>query len=751
MASEFDFLNELSSDMQAGTVDTARKFKQQTDSLSTILSGVNQQLKTVKSKKRDSDFFFTTQASKLAEASDKVVLDVARAKADPFHGIKVLFSDEKSIHQLAVDHQKIQNEMNIVNRRFSSGSAEYNAELTNIQHELLNATQQRQLTRESLQATTAAASALSTQIGARANIVQQQLSKMTLEDMVRELENPSIPDLPRGTLETAILARQDVMGKLQKTTATGAKNQLEMADKLFSVLSEFPEQIPTDLMQQAVQTNSDTFVPTLGTTVTPQQAQLVLDRQSLAQREQDTLIAEMSMQSAQSEFAFRNATESLIRANPSGYDLITIDPTTGLATGIDTTKLPNDEAELYTKIQDAQGMVNLLESEIRGGTLQGQELLTAARQTSALRSLIIKNNKDLSALAATRAGDRYVDEQAKKAGAEFVEMGLISSPEGAVAVGTELAASLTSTAVSAETFGFGWSVGMKQTMRLFDAKLKEYAALNPQVLGETEELDTEGLILSMLKNERQQEMHTLFRASVKETNARGDNMAGEAVLQDWLEVGSAHAVNHMIDTVHAGDPASQAVLQSVLATQDTLSAAITRSDDGFTTLFTLLRLRERKAIADGALSKESNLVGELQNMLLNDKTYQRPFMKQLTTPAKDGSAMLNKLLFENAAPDVFKQSMKQQIISLPIANIDQAIDSAYQAEDGLLSKAGDLVSGAFRSLVSPGVSEGGTFAGSQLGTAVDELMKEHQPEERSLFNAARGLIEADPTLKINQE
>jgi len=753
MPENFEFLNVLASETQSGIRSNVAKFNRQSDNLGDIISNANQRLQVTSKKKQDSDFFFNSQANALSKESDNVTLNIARAKADPFHDLKVLFTDEKSIADYAVDQQKIQNEMNIVQRRFAGGASEYNAELSMIQAELTTVTQQRQLTKETLATSIQAAQGLSTAVAAKTNIVKQQFREMTLADMKQELAEPTIPNLPRGALEDAIREKEKLLVALNKQRGAATDTALEIAAKKFKVINEHPELIPTSVLEEAVRSNKSQLIPELQVAIDPQQAQTVLQAQGASQEKAEELIRSMSLNKIRSASSVRNVSQQLMRAQGGGDSLMIRDPVSGLAIGVNTDSLPSEEKDQFAKLQDANMTLGLIQKQIDDGLLQGQQLINATKATQALEGLVIATEKELSNSISKRAGDKYEGKLAKKSGAEFNERGIIESAQGAAQIGTELLSALTSTAVTSETFGPGWSVGMKSVQLMMDAKLQEYASLHPEMQGETEELDTQERILKMFSQKREQDLETLFAASIKSVNGRGDNLVGEVILQDWLEVGSAQALNHLINTVHVDDPASQSLLQSLLSSDQTLTAEITTANDGFSTLFTLIRMKERKAIADGVLSEGSNLVGELQTMLLKDQTYQQPFMTSLTTPTKDGGGMLNKLVFNNTAPEVFRQSMKQQIMSIPLANIDEAIDAAA-GPGNLLSRGVAATGRAIDTFITPTSA----FVTNKLllgdlstaifgqGGAIDAVFDENQPQERSVFETAKIVLQNNPDL-----
>ena len=740
MAEDFQFLNSVTSGAQTGISTNLRKFNRQTDNLSDVLQGVHQQVKTVDTKKAQSDFFFKAQSDKLAQASDKTVLEVAQARADPFHTLKVLFTDEKSIDDLVVQQHKIQNEMNIVNRRFAGAATEYNTELSLIQSELTNAAQQRSLTKEQLGVNIQAAAGLTTAVNTKVQVVQQQLNEMTLAEMKAEFANPTLPDLPRGTLQNAILAKEALMAKLATDRSTKGKSQLEIMAKLFDTVAEHPEMV--DRNQLVFSVDQGKPISVFGVPIQPNQAQKILELQDKSRDETSGLLAEMAVRSTSAAASLSNVQARLIRANGGGSDLIVVDPITNRVTGLDTTMMPDIEGKLYKQMEKEGSFIQLLQTSL--STMQPTDPAYQAQSKLLLgmQAKIVDTETDLKTLTSARAADKYVDKAAKASAAQFNEMGFITSPEGAIAIGAELAGSLTSTAVTAETFGAGYSAGMKTTMLIIDRKLKEYASLNPDVQGETEELDTQSLIAKMFSTNRQQDLKDIYRAALKETNARGDNAVGEVIIQDWLEVGTARGLNHMINTVHVDDPASQDVLRSLLSSESTLVGQITQANDGFSTMFALLRLKERKAIADDKLSENSNLVSELQTMMLREKTYQQPWMQDLTNPLKDGAAHLNKLVFDNQSAAVFMQSMMQQVSSIPLDNLDEALDAAA----GPGSLLGRATSGAVDFITGSGTRRAIGAGLDVIGIGIDEIVDDNRPVKRSIFDAAKAVLENNPEL-----
>ena len=740
MAEDFQFLNSVTSGAQTGISTNLRKFNRQTDNLSDVLQGVHQQVKTVDTKKAQSDFFFKAQSDKLAQASDKTVLEVAQARADPFHTLKVVFTDEKSIDDLVVQQHKIQNEMNIVNRRFAGAATEYNTELSLIQSELTNAAQQRSLTKEQLGVNIQAAAGLTTAVNTKVQVVQQQLNEMTLAEMKAEFANPTLPDLPRGTLQNAILAKEALMAKLNVERSVRGKSQLEIMAKLFDTVAEHPEMV--DRNQLVFSVDQGKPISVFGVPIQPNQAQKILELQDKSRDETSGLLAEMAVRSTSAAASLSNVQARLIRANGGGSDLIVVDPITNRVTGLDTTMMPDIEGKLYKQMEKEGSFIQLLQTSL--STMQPTDPAYQAQSKLLLgmQAKIVDTETELKTLTSARAADKYVDKAAKASAAQFNEMGFITSPEGAIAIGAELAGSLTSTAVTAETFGAGYSAGMKTTMLIIDRKLKEYASLNPDVQGETEELDTQSLIAKMFSTNRQQDLKDIYRAALKETNARGDNAVGEVIIQDWLEVGTARGLNHMINTVHVDDPASQDVLRSLLSSESTLVGQITQANDGFSTMFALLRLKERKAIADDKLSENSNLVSELQTMMLREKTYQQPWMQDLTNPLKDGAAHLNKLVFDNQSAAVFMQSMMQQVSSIPLDNLDEALDAAA----GPGSLLGRATSGAVDFITGSGTRRAIGAGLDVIGIGIDEIVDDNRPVKRSIFDAAKAVLENNPEL-----
>ena len=739
MAEDFQFLNSVTSGAQTGISTNLKKFNRQTDNLSDVLQGVHQQVKTVDTKKAQSDFFFKAQGDKLALASDKTVLEVAQARADPFHTLKVLFTDEKSIDDLVVQQHKIQNEMNIVNRRFAGAATEYNTELSLIQSELTNAAQQRSLTKEQLGVNIQAAAGLTTAVNTKVQVVQQQLNEMTLAEMKAEFANPTLPDLPRGTLQNAILAKEALMAKLNVERSVRGKSQLEIMAKLFDTVAEHPEMVDRNQLLFGIEGNP---ISVFGVPIQPNQAQKILELQDKSRDETSGLLAEMAVRSTSAAASLSNVQARLIRANGGGSDLIVVDPITNKVTGLDTTMMPDIEGKLYKQMEKEGSFIQLLQTSLSTMQPTDPNFQAQSKLLLGMQAKIADTETELKTLTSARAADKYVDKSAKASAAQFNEMGFITSPEGAIAIGAELAGSLTSTAVTAETFGPGYSAGMKTTMLIVDRKLKEYASLNPDVQGETEELDTQALIAKMFSTNRQQDLKDIYRAALKETNARGDNAVGEVIIQDWLEVGTARGLNHMVNTVHADDPASQDVLRSLLSSESTLVGQITQANDGFSTMFALLRLKERKAIADGKLSKDSNLVGELQTMMLREKTYQQPWMQNLTNPLKDGAAHLNKLVFDNQSAAVFMQSMMQQVSSIPLDNLDEALDAAA----GPGSLLGRATSGAVDFLTGSGTRRAIGSGLDLLGTGIDEIVDDNRPVKRSIFDAAQEVLKNNPEL-----
>lgn len=671
----FDFLNDLSRNAQVEIVKEQETFEKQSDNLSELLSNVNVRLKESKKKKRDSQIFFTAEANRLAEKSENITQEVLKARADPFHGLKVLIGASPSIRELAVKHNAVQNEMNRVQRRFTSGLSEFNHEVSAIQDQLSLASTQRKLTQENIAQAGATAQVFRGQVLAQDAIIKQQLDTMLLPDLQEALADPN-SKLPKGLVKKRILEMQGLEAELKRARASKGKTELELFSQFGDIAKKHADLIPESLVAEALATNKT--VTFMGMPITPQTAKILQPLQAKARDERQTLIGELASKSFEAQVGKQNISGAIQRAVGPGVSVIATDAN-GNATGFNFEAVSPEVQKSIAKIQELNQAIDFETSMLSevDDTEIGESLATSK---AAKEALIVDEINNLMDQLVKEGQQGVEDDQAKEAIEQYIRTGRINAPAGANSVLMESNAVAVPGSNSSAVHGIGWGTALNLYAQLYQNNLSEMVPSTPEFQGEDGEIDSDQLLKLALKGSVRKDAEI---ASMNAVNTKTENQFATdvqtAALADWSEIAVVHAIQQLIES-HADETATVDLLTGLIRGDLALGEQFTQGD-GMATLFATIAVKEAQLKEAGGLPENSNLAGELQSLLLSEQFYAQPSIRQLTQPQTQDAASLAQLAFRNQQHQIFQATLTQNVLSIPLNNVQKALAAAKAQVD----------------------------------------------------------------------
>lgn len=689
----FDVLNliEKQDRSQLGVLQQ-RSTRQQAD-LSTILEGVHTTVRKTLVDKRDSDLIFTARAEELSLESEKIRQNAMEAAADPFNELKALFGNTPSMADWAAKHSAIQNDLSVLQRQYTSTAAGYNFNLDSAAMDVSQAQQKLALTTANITSIGAASSAVIAKIAAQSAIVTQQLDTIhTRKDLQAELDDPN-GQLPKDLVRRRLLTLDLAMAEIADAKSKAGKSRLELMAKLFDVYTRFSEFIPTSVMDDAIRTGQDVFVPLFGTIMSPQQAKILKVQQMERAQVDATKLAELTRNTMAGQQAITQIVDMFARvAGPGDFGKLGQN-SQNVALGFDLASLPEEMKKSATLMMDIKNRAEILQLTLADPNFKDSNLRAQMQ--------LLVNATNLEAIDLRSSIEKQVSEEAqigvkgkeaKAEAARFARSGVVKSPIGAedlLAQGTKGVVALHGPGYNAgyTIFSTIYNQEVSSTLDLFDedGKLKEGAANT--FLAQTQRGDVETLAV---------------QTALGQLDADGRNKIQVAIASDWLELTFNFAVRE-IEARHASEPEVVAGLKSLrsgtIALNPMFASIVDEQGkplDTANVLFSALAVMVRGLEKSGALSKESTLIHELYGLLLGDTSdfgdpnrqstlYQQPQMRAMTTAStKEGAALAFKI-FQNQPHQFLVSAMQNVVRNIPIDNLDLS-EQIIQREAALLAK-----------------------------------------------------------------
>lgn len=736
---DFDFLNAIQAQTQSQLGTLQQRAQGEREDLSTILQNVNVTVKETRKSKRDSDLMFKSQADELAARSEQISQQAMKAAADPFNEIKALFGTTLSIGDWAAQHNAVQNELSAVKRRYTSSAAGYNFNLDEAAGEIQFAQQKLALTKENIAGITAASQAVTTQIQTRSAMFTQQLDTMLEPDLLAELKDPE-GKIPKFLVQRRLIMIEQAKAELATARAAKGKSLLEIKKSELEIITKYPELLSENTVTRALADDEIVIEPNTGITITPQIAKIMRPKQEEAAQLGAKLMSELIQTTVQGQQAFTQVVGILQRTAGPGVSVLGRDAQ-GNVTGFNPDALPADMRQDAAAMFDLRAQAQMLQATLADPSFTG-ELREQTRvlenqlniRAAELRTEIVKKAKE-------DAQEGVAGKQAKVEAGRFAELGIVKSNPGAQQLLAEGAAGVIPGAESvlSTAHGAGWGDGMI----LFGSGYNEHLLESANIFDVEGDPDPAKIQSALLAGEIDIDSQVLAtQKSLGRVDADGRNRIQVAILSDFYEITFNRGIREL-EIRHAAEPETVALFKSLRLGVIGLDYSITQIPnkekpgdflDMANVLFATVALKERALQESGALPKDSNLVHELQSVMLGDtigdpgknqSIYDLPEIRSLTVPTTKESASLNWMLFRNRATSMFRSGLQNVVRNVPLGTVDVAQELSIKEQK---------VKTAEFTQLSPAER-------NQMAQDLIDLREQEQGETNTLTNVMRQLLQ----------
>lgn len=676
--------------------------------LSAALDSANTELIGIQKTHHEEQTHRLQSSNMLLQESDLITQDIRRAEADPWHDIKVLFTDEKSIGDLAADQNLIQNGMNSLSRANQQSIYKYQFDLTKIQNSLAFANKKRENALFDVNATAAQASATVRQVEAKRVFFDEQLNAMPYEQLIQlrgDLQAGKRNDFDDFSVEMKIREWDD---KIIKSKTSGAEKIQKMA-------KDWELSIPRAELNASIRNNSGDLVfkvpgTELAITYNHEMQLAAQAAQATAKDERaeghKKFVSNTTDVFLQQEH-FENMMMRYLSLSPSA-EMFTTDANG--ETVLDFSSLPGSTPELTAQLTGVDSAIRGLQRQLRGfdkdsfsgGATEGMSAsntsdAVADETVAQIQVLGMKRQElylEMEKQVLAEAQKPFQSEAGKQTVADYIQRGFVSPHVAETRIA--LSESLVNNASAGTAFG-GSSIGYRQGLATLSAATREEYRKAAEGSGDEifklfqaeGEDSKQAAMAALFNNAPKLKVAEIQMRSLNKT-AGGVNMHQTATLTAWNKDALRQGFE-WLKSKHANEKATLAVLEPFMTARNhgQMQPRYINSDTGMLDLMVDLSNRSFIMHEQSALDPTQNLARELQEYMLSPEFYASPGILNMTKPKSLIEAEYAASVFGNNHSDAFKASFSYNLA--PIGQDGIFKTPAYDKETNIQALATSMM------------------------------------------------------------